>query len=150
MSAREPIDAFFESNAFAVVGVSADRKKFGNIVFRNMRDAGLKVFPVHPTLASVEGDACYRSVEELPEGVTAVVTVVPPAQTERVVPACVKRGVTSVWMQPGSSSKPAISAARGAGLRVVEGQCILMFLEPVTSVHKIHRWINKVVGAYPR
>jgi hypothetical protein len=32
----------------------------------------------------------------------------------------------------------------------VDGQCILMFLEPVKSIHKVNRWINKVVGTYPR
>lgn len=150
MASREPIDTFLASGVFAVVGVSADRKKFGNTVFRTMRDAGLTVFPVHPTLETVEGEACYHSVGELPAEVKGVVTVVPPAQTERVIPACAKRGVTSVWMQPGSSSKAAVDAARAAGMNVVEGQCILMFLEPVTSIHKVHRWINKVVGAYPR
>jgi hypothetical protein len=150
MASREPIDTFFGSNAFAVIGVSADRKKFGNTVFRNMRDAGLTVFPVHPTLESVEGEACYRSAADLPAEVKSVVTVVPPQQTERVIPVCAQRGVTSVWMQPGSSSKAAIDAARAAGMNVVDGQCILMFLEPVKSVHRVHRWINKVVGAYPR
>lgn len=150
MATRAPIDRFFDSEAFAVIGVSADRKKFGNTVFRNMRDAGLTVFPVHPTLDSVEGEACYHSVGELPAEVNSVVTVVPPPQTERVIPLCAERGVTSVWMQPGSSSAPAIDTARAAGMNVVDGQCILMFLEPVKSIHKVHRWINKVVGTYPR
>lgn len=150
MATRIPIDRFFESRAFAVVGVSADRKKFGNTVFRHMRDAGFTVFPVHPTLETVEGERCYHSVGELPPEVTSVVMVVPPAQTERVIPACVQRGVKSVWMQPGSWSKPAMDAALEAGLHVVEGQCILMFLEPVKSVHRVHRWVNKVVGTYPR
>jgi uncharacterized protein len=150
MATRAPIDRFFDSAAFAVIGVSADRKKFGNTVFRNMRDAGLKVFPVHPTLDSVEGETCYHSVGELPAEVKSVVTVVRPTQSERVIPACAERGVTSVWMQPGSSSVPAIDTARAAGMNVVDGQCILMFLEPVKSIHKVHRWINKVVGTYPR
>jgi uncharacterized protein len=150
MASRAPIDRFFDSEAFAVIGVSADRKKFGNAVFRNMRDAGLTVFPVHPTLDSVEGEACYHSVGELPAEVKSVVTVVPPPQTERVIPLCAERGVTSVWMQPGSSSVPAVDTARAAGMNVVDGQCILMFLEPVKSIHKVHRWINRVVGTYPR
>jgi len=150
VATRAAIDAFFDSEAFAVIGVSADRKKFGNTVFRTMRDAGLTVFPVHPTLETVEGEVCYHSVAELPVEVGSVVTVVPAAQTERVIPACAERGVKSVWMQPGSASAAAIDAARVASLNVVDGQCILMFLEPVKSVHKVHRWINKVVGAYPR
>ena len=150
MTTRKPIDAFFASKAFAVVGVSADRKKFGNIVFRKMQEIGFRVLPVHPTLEAVEGETCYRSVSELPAEVQSVVTVIPPSQTERVIPACVQHGVKSIWMQPGSSSKQAVSAALDAGIHVIEGQCILMFLEPVQSVHKVHRWISKLVGTYPR
>jgi hypothetical protein len=150
MDSRIPIDAFFQAASYAVIGVSADRKKFGNTVFRTMRGAGLTVYPVHPLLETVEGDRVYHTVEELPDGVTAVVTVVPPAQTERVVQSCARRGVRSIWMQPGSSSKAAVEAATAAGLNVVEGRCILMFTEPVTSVHRIHRWFTKLVGAYPR
>jgi predicted CoA-binding protein len=148
--ARASINAFFDSPEFAVIGVSADRKKFGNTVFRAMRDSGLRVLPVHPSMKSVEGDACYHDVGELPVEVKSVVTVVPPAQTERVVQACIQRGVKSIWMQPGSASEAAAGAARAAGMTVVDGQCILMFLEPVKAIHKVHRWFNKAVGTYPR
>jgi predicted CoA-binding protein len=151
-SARTPhadIEAFFEGPAHAVIGVSANRKKFGNVVFRLMGEKQCTVYPVHPTLESVEGKRCYRTVADLPEDVRAVVTVVPPAVTEQVVQVCLGRGIRHFWMQPGSESPAAVSAARTAGATVVQHECILMFLEPVESVHALHRWIKKLVGTYP-
>lgn len=146
---RADIEAFFEGPAYAVVGVSANRRKFGNVVFRLMGEKQFAVYPVHPTLETVEGKRCYRTVADLPEDVKAVVTVVPPAVTEHVVQECLGRGIRHFWMQPGSESPTAVSAARKAGATVVQRECILMFLEPLESVHALHRWIKKLVGTYP-
>jgi predicted CoA-binding protein len=147
---RSTLDAFFTSRAFAVVGVSADQKKFGNIVYRTMKAKGAVVYPVHPTLESVDGDACYKNVTALPADVLSVVTVVPPPVTASVVTECVAKGITRIWMQPGSESAEAIAAAEQAGIGVIARECILMFLEPVQSIHAFHRFVNKVIGKYPK
>ncbi|MCK5571885.1 MAG: CoA-binding protein [Bacteroidetes bacterium] len=147
---REPINTFFSSSAYAVIGVSANRRKFGNVVYRTMKEKDFNVFPVHPTLDVVEGDACWHSVLDLPGEVKSVITVVPPDQTEKVTQECMEKGISAIWMQPGSSSGAAIGNAEGHGITVIHGNCLLMFLEPVTSFHALHRWISKLVGAYPR
>jgi hypothetical protein len=143
------IAGFLASKTFAVVGVSADRRKFGNNVFRAMRDQGLSVVPVHRTLDRVEEAKCYHSVGELQGVAEAVVTVVPPAETERLIQECAGAGVRRIWMQQGSGSDRAITLAREQGMEVVHGECILMFLEPVRSIHAFHRWFKKLFGRYP-
>ena len=92
MSSKADVDAFFTSPAYAVIGVSADRKKFGNTVFRTMKEKGLKVYPVHPTHETVEGEKCYKDVQSLPADVASIVTVVPPAVTKQVVAECAGAG----------------------------------------------------------
>ena len=143
------VERFFEARAYAVVGVSANRRKFGNIVYRTLREKGFTVYPVHPTLETVEGDRCFPSVASLPADVTSIITVVPPQVTEEVTPAAIARDMAAIWMQPGSESERARKDLHAAGRTVIYGQCILMFLEPVTSVHALHRWFTKLVGAYP-
>ena len=147
---KEVIDRFLASPAIAVVGVSANRRKFGNVVFRELRSRGRNVVPVHRSLESVEGERCYRSVEDLPAGITGVVTVVPPSETEAVVESCAKRGIGAIWMQQGSESPRAIARAAELKVDTVHGECLLMFLEPVRSVHGVHRWFAKLFGRYPR
>jgi uncharacterized protein len=149
MTRKVDIESFFSANAYAVIGVSAERKKFGNAVFRTMKQKGLTVYPVHRSLESVEGEKCFRTVNDLPADVTSIVTVVPPAVTESVVRDAMAKGVRHVWMQPGSNSRAAADAARNAGATVVDGECILMFLEPVDSIHALHRWVKKLVGRMP-
>lgn len=149
-ASRQTVEDFLASDAFAVIGVSEDKRKFGNVVYRTMKEKHAVVYPVHPTREKVEGDACYKNVAALPANVRAVVTVVPPATTTSVVKECAARGITQVWMQPGSESKEAITEAEKAGMKVIAGECILMFLEPVESIHKFHRFLKKIVGKFPK
>jgi len=149
-TSRQMIDEFMASEAFAVIGVSANRRKFGNVVYRTMKEKEAVVFPVHRSLEKVEGDGCYKNVAALPDSVRAVITVVPPDATATIVKECGSRGINYVWMQPGSESDEAIAEAEKAGMKVVAGECILMFLEPVKSVHSFHRFLKKVVGGYPK
>lgn len=146
---QSDIEHFFSAKAYAVIGVSANQRKFGNIVYRTMRDKGFTVYPVHPRLERVEGDPCLHGVPELPADVGSIITVVPPAQTEKVTREVLSGTIGAIWMQPGSESPAAVEAATGAGRTVIHGQCILMFIEPVTSVHALHRWIAKLIRAYP-
>jgi predicted CoA-binding protein len=147
---RDAISTFFSSSAYAVVGVSANRKKFGNVVYRNMLEKGFVVYPVNPKLGVVEDRKCYPSVLELPSEVKSVVTVVPPSVTEEVLSNLHNKGVRAVWMQPGSESESSIKLAREHDIVVVHRECILMHLEPVKSIHAAHRWVNKLVGVYPK
>lgn len=146
---RAKINKFFKAETYAVVGVSSNRRKFGNVVYRALKDHGFTVYPVNPKLTEIDGDKCYPSVLELPYNVHAVVTVVPPEVTTATVVDCARTNIRSIWMQQGSESKEAIEKAEYHGIDVIHGQCVLMFLEPVKSLHKVHRWVNKVVGAYP-
>jgi predicted CoA-binding protein len=53
-------------------------------------------------------------------------------------------------MQQGSESRNAIKFCEENGISAVHNECIMMFVEPVKSIHSFHRWINKLVGKYPQ
>jgi uncharacterized protein len=146
---KDAIEKFFSSTAYAVIGVSTNRRKFGTTVFRMMKERQFVVYPVNPNHDVVEGERCFATVNELPEDVQSVVIVVPPAVAEGVLIDCVRKGIRVVWMQPGSESADAIDLAKKYNIAVVHGQCIIMFLEPVKSFHTFHRWVNRLVGSYP-
>jgi uncharacterized protein len=146
---KEAIDKFFLSSAYAVVGASEDRKKFGNRVFQFMKEREFVVYPVNPKRQAVEGSKCFSTVNDLPDDVKSVITVVPPNVTEQVLEDCIRKGIRSVWMQPGSESKDAIELAGKYGISVVHRECVMMFLEPVRSFHALHRWMKKLTGTFP-
>lgn len=126
MTTQTLIDDFIAQRTFAVVGVSRDRFKFGNIVYRNLRDKGYRVFAVHPAHDTVEGDPCYPNLAALPESVAGIVVVVPPEVTEQILREADALGIKRVWLQPGAESTVAIRYGEAHGLSVIYDQCVMV------------------------
>ncbi|MCD6504864.1 CoA-binding protein, partial [Candidatus Bathyarchaeota archaeon] len=108
------------------VGASRNPKKYGHQVYRNLRSAGYRVYPVNPNADEVLGDKCYPSLEDLPVKPDVVDVVVPPNVTEEVVKTCKKLGISKVWMQPGSESEEAINFCKENGIELVYGVCVMI------------------------
>jgi uncharacterized protein len=142
----EASDAFVTEKTLALVGVSRTRG-FGNTLFRHLQRKGYRVFPVNAESDTVEGQPCFRRLDDLPEPVGAVVTVVPPAQTERVVADCVRLGIRKLWMQQGSESAAAVKLCHDHGIAEVHDACLLMHTG-AGFPHSIHRWLWKKLGKY--
>ena len=122
---EELIKVFLDKrNVFAVVGASRDPQKYGYQVYKDLKGAGYKVYPVNPNAQEILGDKCYPSLEKLPVKPDVVNVVVPPKVTERLVETCKKLGITKVWMQPGSESEKAIKFCEENGINVVYGVCV--------------------------
>ena len=121
------ISEFLSGEAFAVVGASRDRNKFGNKVLRSYLQSGKRVYPVNPGVEDVEGLTAYPYLASLPEPVHGVSIVTPPAVSEGIVDQAASAGITRLWMQPGAESEAAIARARALGLDLIHsGPCVLV------------------------
>jgi predicted CoA-binding protein len=150
MTSKAAVADFVSQRKLAVVGVSRQGKKFGNMAFRELKAKGYKLLPVHPHAETIEGERCYPNLAALPERVGGVLVVVPPAETEKVVREAAAAGIKRVWMQQGAESPAAIKFCQENGLSAVHGECILMFTEPAAWFHRAHRWVWKVLGKLPQ
>jgi predicted CoA-binding protein len=115
-----------KKNVFAVVGASRDPEKYGHQVYRDLRTAGYKVYPVNPRAERVLGDRCYANLRELPKRPDVVDFVVPPKVTEEILRTCFELGIRRVWLQPGSESEKAIKFCEDKGIEVVHGVCVMV------------------------
>jgi predicted CoA-binding protein len=121
-------DILRDNQTFAVVGVSQNRQKYGYEVFETLVTNGYRVYPINPKYEEVDGHRCYPSLDELPEKPEVVVTVVPPAVTEKVVQACARLGIHTVWMPPGSWSEQAVQTCEAQGIEKVHDVCLVFAL----------------------
>ena len=149
MTSRTAVDGFLKERAVAVVGVSRKGRKFGNAVMTDLARKGYRVFPVNPNVDEIDGVRCYPSLKELPEEVGGAVLVVPPRQSEAVVREAAEAGIGRVWMQQGAESPEAIGFCEENGIALVHGECIMMLTEPVTTIHRFHRWLAGLFGKLP-
>ena len=123
------IPQFLSSNAFAVVGASNDRHKYGNKVLRCYMQHHKTVYPVHPSETTVEGLKAYLHLQELPDDVQSISIITPPAITEKIVQDAIEKHITNIWMQPGAESEKAINQCKQHGINVIaSGPCILVEL----------------------
>ncbi len=147
---KAAIDSFLAIRRVAVAGVSRDPKKFGHLVFKQLKEKGFEVYPINPESDQIGGVQCFHSVSALPLNVHSLLIITPKKQTKSVVTEAVAKGIDNIWIQQMSDTPEAIELAMSHPINLVTGECILMHLDPVTGIHKFHRTVKKLFGLYPR
>ena len=153
-SSIDEVQDFMKLRRIALVGLSRDGKHFSRMVFREMCNQGYDMVPVNPTTQELEGKHCFERVQQIDPPVEGALIMTTPRDTERVVRDCAAAGIRYVWMHRGggngSVSKEAVDFCRERGIQVVEGHCPFMFLTHTSFVHRVHGFLLKITGGYPR
>lgn len=150
MNSKKVVDDFVSQKSFAVVGVSRNKRKFSNYIFKALKKKGIKAFPVNPNMNEFEGEKCYPGLADISYKVDAVIINVPSAQAEKVVVDAHNAGINKIWLQQGLKSDKALEYCNENNIDCVSNECILMFLEPSAFIHRTHKWLWGVVGKLPQ
>jgi len=145
---RGEIREFFDSASIAVVGVSSSRMKFGSMAYRALKSKGYKVHAVNRKLDSFDGDACYSRLSDIPGGTEAAVITVKPKSASEVLDEARQAGVKRLWFQEGADFSALAKRAESDGFVVVEKKCVLLYAEPVSGIHRVHRFFAKLFNRY--
>lgn len=109
----------------AVIGASADRRKFGNKALRALRAQGCTVIPINPRATQIEGEPAYASVLDYPGAIDEATFYVPPAVGVRIVDEIVRKGIPKLWLNPGADGTEVVARARALGLAPILACSIL-------------------------
>jgi len=150
MNTKQDIQEFVSQKVIAMAGMSRDPNAVSARMRRELESRGYRILAVNPHATSIGGLPCYPDLASLPEKVGGVLVVTQPGQSETIVREAAAQGISRVWLQIGAQSPAAEAACAEKGLRAVSGKCILMFAEPVSSIHSVHRWFAKMFGQLPR
>jgi len=149
-TSKKSIEKFLEARKMAIAGVSRNPKKFGVTVYKELKAKGYIVFPVNPNADLIEGEACFHSVSALPLDVRNLLVITPRDQTIQVVKEALAKGIDNIWIQQMSETKEVLDYLKEKDVNLVYKECIMMWSEPVKSIHKFHRWILKFFGKLPK
>jgi len=126
---QSSLQQFFSASAYAVIGASNNRGKYGNKVLRCYRQHGLLVYPVNPNEKLIEGIPSLASINDLPDNVNSISIITPPPITEKVVEQAIAKGIANIWLQPGAESKLAIKLCQENSINLIaNGPCLLVQL----------------------
>jgi len=146
---KERIDRFLECKKFAIAGVSRNKHKFGNTIYKELKKKNFDIVPVSPNMDSFEGEKCYRSVGDLPSDVEALIIVTKPGSSLSLLKEAANKGIKNIFLQQGAQNKEIMEYADRNGVNLICKHCILMFANP-SGIHKFHERISKFFGFYPK
>lgn len=149
-TSRKSIEEFISAKKIAIAGVSRDPKKFGHTIFADLQKKGYEIYPVNPAIDEIGGVTCYHSVSQLPQEVRHLLILTPKNKTLEVLKEAFAKGINNIWIQQMSDTPEALDYAKGKPINLVAKQCILMWTDPVSGVHKFHKTIMKIFGALPK
>ncbi|MGF1586728.1 MAG: CoA-binding protein [Bacteroidales bacterium] len=145
---KSQIDQFLACKKFAIAGVSRDKNKFGNAIFREMKKKDYNILPVNPNMEEFEGEKCYKSVSDLPADVEALIVITKPDVSHSIVKEALKKGIRNIFIQQGAYNAKIDELSLKNEANIICKQCILMFANP-TGIHKFHERLAKFFRFYP-
>jgi predicted CoA-binding protein len=150
----DTIEDFLARKRIAMAGISRDPANFSVKLFEELCRRGYDVVPVNPKATEVQGRRCFARVQDIEPPVEAALLMTSPESTETVVNDCAEAGIRRVWMYRalgrGAVSAKAVAFCQAQGMQVVPGQCPFMFLPDTGGVHRLHGFVRKITGHYPR
>lgn len=137
MSTRN-LDALFAPRTIALVGASNEPGSVGHVLARNLLGAGFagQILPINPHESQILGHACYRSIEEAPEGPDLAVIATPASTIPALITSLGQRGCrAAVVISAGAGLRERVlKAAQPFLMRIVGPNC-LGFLSPAAGIN---------------
>ncbi|MDD2344672.1 MAG: CoA-binding protein [Bacteroidales bacterium] len=128
MNLKEKITQFFETPKIAVVGASRNTSKYGNIIYRRLKEKGYHAIPVNPFADEIDGDICTPSIADLNPQDTALILVTHQKDTDKITEQAIKLGFTQIWVQTDCDTENTPIFAQNKLLNIIYKYCILVIM----------------------
>ncbi len=117
-------DILTSARTIAVVGHSDNPMRTSYQIAQALKRFGYTVYPVNPTVQTIDGEPCYASLKDVPEPIDIVDVFRRSEYLEQVVQEAIEVGAKVVWAQLGVADDHAAALAEQAGLKIVMDNCI--------------------------
>jgi hypothetical protein len=125
-----------KQNTIVIVGASNNPEKYGYKIFKDLKEFGYHVIPIHPTEQIVQGVTAYSTLTEMKQhyeqneqqssALWVINFVIPPEKTLNMLAECLQLGYTNVWFQPGASNDKVLAYCEQNGFRYIHDQCVMI------------------------
>lgn len=109
---------------FVVIGMSDNPDRYSYKVYKKLQEYNKTVYGVNPRLESVEGEAVYNDLTEVPKSIDIAILMVNPKIGIDYIKEIKAQNIPYLWIQPGAESDEIIEKAKSLDLTVIES-CVL-------------------------
>lgn len=109
---------------FAVIGINPDAEKFAHKIYTLLKSKNKTTYGINHKYPEIDGERMYASILDIPSAVDIAVMVVNPKIGITLIDDIKAKGVTTLWLQPGTISEELLEKAASVGLNVVQ-DCVL-------------------------
>jgi predicted CoA-binding protein len=135
------IDEFLVYKKLALMRLSSAVKVMGGRIDDELGPKGYEISVVY----LADGDPGPH-LDEVKGKVEGLIIATPKSECLLAAKEAVEAKMPRVWIQRGCESAEGIALLEKNGIPVVCGECVMMYAEPVKSVHAFHRWLTKLFG----
>ncbi|HOA83338.1 MAG TPA: acetate--CoA ligase family protein [Thermodesulfovibrio thiophilus] len=129
------IDFIFNPSSIAVIGASAEEKKVGYAILKNLINGYKgKIYPVNPGRAEIFSLPCYPSVSAISDKVDLAIIVIPAKAVKESLKDCAQAGVKGVivitagFKEVGGDGvareREIVDIVRSSGMKMVGPNCL--------------------------
>ncbi len=118
-----------EMKSWVVVGVTANKDKYGYKIWKTLKQHDYNTFGVNPNYDEIEGEKIYHSLKDLPEKVQVLDMVVPPKIAIKTLEEAKESGIEYIFFQPGTYNKEVVAKAEELELKYLLDDCIYATLK---------------------
>jgi len=102
--------------SIAIIGAVNNRDRYSNKAVRAYKNRGYRVYPVSIRNDEIEGLKAYRSILDVPGDVDAASLYVNPGLGIKLLEDIQRKGVRTLFVNPGAESDELIERAESLGL----------------------------------
>lgn len=111
----------------AIIGASDKPERYANMAMHDLQEHGYEVVLVNPFRSQIEGQKCFRSLDEYDGEIDTVTLYVNPARFHDHIKDVVKASPRRVIMNPGTEDKLHEKVLADSGIKV-QRACTLVLL----------------------
>ncbi len=117
-------DVLTQAQTIALVGHSDKPNRASYQIAQFLRQHGYLVFPVNPTVNTIDEQTCYAALADIPVAIDIVNVFRQSDHLPHIVEEAIAIHAPTVWAQIGVTHPGAVATARKAGLTLITDTCI--------------------------
>lgn len=112
--------------SIAIIGATNDSTKFGNKIYKDLKNKKIAVYGINPKATTIDGDRAYHHLNDLPQKPDILNFVVPPKIGMEIIRDAVRDGFDHFWLQPGAESEEIIQFLESHDKSFLAYACVMV------------------------